>query len=102
MLVPLYTPEQTAQCLGIKVKTVHQLVREGKLACIQVTAKDRKFTEAQIEAFIESRNIPLPKQVDRKSLDRLPSSPKRGGERSKLSGDSFVRAQLRKEMVSWR
>jgi len=101
MLAPLYTPEQTAECLGIKVKTVHQLVREGRLACIQMTAKDRKFTEAQIQEFIESRTIPMPKSVDRKSADKLPFAP-RGGDRSKLSGDSFVRAQLRKEMVSWR
>jgi excisionase family DNA binding protein len=33
-----------AQMLGISSKTVHKLVREGKLPCVQVTALERRFT----------------------------------------------------------
>ena len=32
-----------ATLLGISVKTVHKLVREGKLLCVQVTARERRF-----------------------------------------------------------
>ncbi len=33
-----------ATLLGISAKTVHKLVREGKLPCVQVTARERRFT----------------------------------------------------------
>jgi len=102
MLTPLLTVEQTAEHLGIKVKTVHQFVREGRLACIQVTAKGRKFTEAQIQEFIESRTTPMPKFLDRKSPDRLPSPPKRGGDYRKSTAVSLSeRAKMREEARSW-
>jgi|SRR5271157_4706929 len=96
----LLTPEKAAEHLGIKVKTVHQLVREGKLSCVQVSAKDRKFTEAQIQAFIDSRTISIPNPVDRKSTRKLPF-PRKGGGKPGLFGDSLDKAQLRKEMRSW-
>jgi hypothetical protein len=32
---------EVAQILGISVKTVHKLVREGKLPCVQVIAIER-------------------------------------------------------------
>jgi len=101
VLSPLYTPEQAAEYLGIKVKTLHRLVREGKLACIQVTPRDRKFTEAQIQDFIESRTITMPKIVDRKSADKLPF-PRKGGDFQKSTGDSLSeRAKMRNEVRSW-
>jgi excisionase family DNA binding protein len=97
---PLLTPEQAADILGIRVKTVHEFVRDGKLACVQVSARNRKFTEEQIQAFIRSRTIEPPKSIDNSDADRLPFRPKpfKGGEG--LPGVS-VRAQLLEEMRSW-
>lgn len=34
-----------ASILGVSPKTVHKLVREEKLACVQVTAQDRRLEE---------------------------------------------------------
>jgi excisionase family DNA binding protein len=98
VLPDLLTPKQTAEYLGIKTKTVHQLVREGKLACIQITPKDRKFTKDQLEEFIANRTIGIPMPVDRKSPARI-TLPRKGGDRLNC-GDSD-RAQLKKEMCSW-
>ena len=39
------TVMEVGSILGISTKTVHKLVREGKLSCVQVTARDRRFTE---------------------------------------------------------
>jgi len=44
-----YTVEETAEYLGIKVKKVHEHVRNGKLQCVQLSAKVRMFTEEQIK-----------------------------------------------------
>lgn len=97
---PLLTPEQVADLLGVRVKTLHRFVREGKIACVQVSARDRKFTEEQIKQFVRSRTIEPPKSIDNSEADRIPFRPKpfKGGE--ELSGGS-VRAQLMEEMRSW-
>jgi excisionase family DNA binding protein len=102
MLTPLLTPEKAAEYLGVKVKTLHGLVREGKLACVQVTPRDRKFTEAQLQEFIESRTIPMPKVVvDTKAPERLPF-PRKGGVQPKSTGDFLSeRAKMRSEVRSW-
>jgi hypothetical protein len=92
----LYTEEETAEYLGRKVKRVHEYVRNGKLQCVQLSARDRKFTEEQIKDFIHRRTTPLPKPLDRKAHDKVGSSP----ERRKSSGGSSFRA-LRKEIHSW-
>ncbi len=57
----LLSPRQVAEILGISVKTVHKLVRETKLACVQVTAKERRFTEEQVKAYIEAQSKGLPR-----------------------------------------
>ncbi len=102
MLTPLLTPEQAAEYLGIKVKTVHQLVRDGKLACVQVTARDRKFTKAQLQEFIESRTISMPKIVDKKLSSGL-RFPRKGGVQRKSTGDSLSeRKKMKEELRSWR
>ena len=53
-LPQLLYPRDVAQLLGISVKTVHKLVRDGKLGCVQVTTKDRRFTQEQVQSYIES------------------------------------------------
>jgi excisionase family DNA binding protein len=92
-LTPLMTADKVARYLGVKTKTIHQFVREGRLSCVQVTARDRRFTPEQIEAFIASRTIAVPKRIDNSAPQSLPS-PRKGG--AKSSG--FNRAQLRKEL----
>jgi hypothetical protein len=42
-LGPLLDSKEVATILKISHKTVHKLAREGKLACVQVTARDRRF-----------------------------------------------------------
>jgi len=102
MLPELLSVDFVAEYLGIRVKTVHEFVREGKLGCVQIGPRDRKFTMEQVEAFIHARTVtPPPSRIDNPARKKL-RSPKRGGdEGSKLSGDD-VRARLREEMRSWR
>ncbi len=92
----LLSAKGVAEILGISVKTVNKLVREGKLGCVQVTAKERRFTEDQIREYIESRRSKV--QIDRTKPDRVKSAPPKGGE--KLFGVS--KADLRREMSQWR
>lgn len=87
---------EVAQILGISVKTVHKLVREGKLACVQVTSRDRRFTNDQIQDYIRSQSTEV--RVDKRSPRPVSSAPKKGG--AKSSG--VTRAELRKELRSWR
>jgi excisionase family DNA binding protein len=75
----LLSPKEVAEILGISVKTVHKLVREQKLACVQVTAKERRFTEEQVKAYIGSRTKII--RVDRERGQSVSSAPKKGGER---------------------
>jgi excisionase family DNA binding protein len=87
--------KDVAEILGISVKTVNKLVREGKLGCVQVTAKERRFTEDQIREYIESRSSKV--QFDRTIPVRVKSAPPKGGEKS----IGVSKADLRKEMRRW-
>jgi excisionase family DNA binding protein len=94
----LLSPKDVAEILRISVKTVHKLVRDGKHGCVQVTSKERRFTEEQIRAYIESQsNEPKVVRVDKKTALRVTSQPKKGGQES--FGVSKV--DLRKEMRLW-
>jgi excisionase family DNA binding protein len=92
----LLTAEDVAAILGISVKTVHKLVREKKLACVQVTSRDRRFTREQIQEYIQSQSTSV--RVDKKPAPAVSSHPKKGG--TKSVGCS--RTDLREEMRSWR
>jgi len=91
----LLSAKDVAEILGISPKTVNKLVREAKLGCVQVTAKERRFTEEQVEGFIDSRTIDTP--VDRKSPKPV-DFPRKGGKKSL----GFARTALKREMQSWR
>src|SRR5208283_1511485 len=80
----LLSARDVAKILGISVKTVNKLVREAKLGCVQVTAKERRFTEEQIREYIESRSSKV--QIDKTKPDRVKSAVPKGGEKS--YGDS--------------
>ena len=91
----LLTVSQVAAALGISKKTVNKLVRDKKLACVQVTARDRRFTSEQVQEYIRSQTSDV--RVDNKESRSVSSRPKKGG--SKSAG--FSRTDLRKEMRSW-
>ena len=56
-LAPLMTAWDVARILGIGRSTVHQLVKEGRLACVQVTKRTRRFTREMVEEFIKSETV---------------------------------------------
>jgi excisionase family DNA binding protein len=56
-LESLMEPWEVAQILGIGRSTVHQLVKEGRLACVQVTKRNRRFTREMVEEFIKSKSV---------------------------------------------
>jgi len=97
----LLSAKDVAEAFGISVKTVNKLVREAKLGCVQVTAKERRFTEEQIKEYIESRSSKV--QIDRTKPERVKSAPPKGGDKQKHDGekakDSW--ASLKKEMSLW-
>src|SRR5208283_4443246 len=91
----LLSAKDVAEILGISVKTVNKWVRDAKLGCVQVTAKERRFTEEQIREYIESRTTEI--QIDRTKPDRVKSAAPKGGEKS----IGVSKADLRKEMSQW-
>jgi excisionase family DNA binding protein len=94
-LQALLTAQDVARILGISRRTVHRLVRERKLSCIQVTSKERRFSESQVADYIQSQSAP--RLVDMNAARRLSSHRTKGGEKSiGVSG-----TDLRKEMRSW-
>jgi excisionase family DNA binding protein len=92
----LMNAEDVAKILGIAKKTVHKLVREGKLGCVQVTEKDRRFTPEQVQEYIDSQTVNV--RIDKKSVKPVRSTPPKGGQKSV----GFSRTDLREEMRSWR
>jgi excisionase family DNA binding protein len=92
----LIEPQKVAGILKISIKTVHKLVREGKLPCVQVTVRERRFTPEQVQQYIESQSTGI--RVDKKENDRVSSRPRKGGATEKTD---VSRASLRKEMRSW-
>jgi excisionase family DNA binding protein len=95
-LASLHTVKDVAAALGISPKTVHKLVREKKLACVQVTARERRFTPEQVQEYIRAQSTKV--RVDKRDPRPVSSAPKKGG--AKSSG--VTRAELRKELRSWR
>jgi len=91
----LMNAQDVALILKIAPKTVHKLVRRGKLGCVQVTEKDRRFTREQVQAYIDSQSVEV--RIDKNSIKPVRSTPPRGGDKSiGVSG-----TDLRKEMRSW-
>jgi len=102
----LLTVNEVASRLHITPRTVHGLVRERKLSCVQVTPRLRLFHPEHGEAFIKSRTVSVPESAI--SIDTRTPAPvhspakffKREEEVRKSEG--LDRAQLRREVASWR
>jgi len=97
-LQKLLTAKDVAEVLGIAAKTVHKLVREGKLGCVLVTSKGRRFTEQQVRDYIEAGSKwPREVRIDTRIVRKVSSRPPKGGEKS----IGVSKADLRKEMSLW-
>ena len=90
----LLTAVTVASILGVAPKTIHKLVRERKLACVQVTARERRFTHDQVQEYIRSQSTEV--RVDKKVAPAVLSRPKKGG--TKSAGD--IGTDLVKEIRS--
>ena len=92
----LLTAETVASILVVPRKAVHRLVREGKMACVQVTARERRFTQEQVQDYIRSQSTEV--RVDKKEPRPVKSPPKKGGIERKTAGD--IGTDLVKEIRS--
>jgi len=95
----ILTAEQVAEYLGLRKSVIHRYVRLGKLDCVQLSFKERRFTESHVKEFIQRQTTSKPRPIDSSPPGRLSSHPRKqeGGEKS--TGDS-ARA-IRKEIRSW-
>jgi len=94
----LLTAKDVAVILRISLKIVHKLRREKKLACVQVTTRDCRFTREQVEEYIRSNSTSV--RVDKKPTPAVSSRPKKGGDRALSVGVNGE--DLREEMRRWR
>ena len=97
IMTALLDPREVAAVLKVSVKTVNKLAREGKLGCVQLTGRERRFTEEQIRDFVERQSQPA--RVDRRASKPVSSPPKKGGGKKSVG---LSRTDLREEIRSWR
>jgi excisionase family DNA binding protein len=102
----LLTIEEAATRLLLTPKYVQELIRQGKLGCVQLTPRKRAILAEQVDEYIQGHIPARPKMMVDKAKGaqtsclpkRIPSQCK-GGDTA--AGDS-ARARLRKEVRSWR
>jgi hypothetical protein len=91
----LMTVKDVAEILGIAAKTVNKLVREAKLGCVQVTAKERRFTDNGC-GDISSLAAPRFKLI----RDPVHKSPHRKGVMTNLDGEEYI-VGISEKMSRW-
>lgn len=101
----LLTPQEVSEKLKISVAKVHQLCRQGKLTCVQVNKRVRRFTAKHLEEFIQAQTVgPCHNKrvsVARRTRDVVPSPVDKRGETDASPGTDDVDPQsLRKEIRS--
>jgi excisionase family DNA binding protein len=55
---------EVAKILDISISTVYQLVRDGRMTCVQINRCNRRFTEEMVEEFIKSATVRRTKSWD--------------------------------------
>jgi hypothetical protein len=94
----LLTVAAVALILHLSPKMVNKLAREGKLGCVQVTSRERRFTCEQVQQYIQSCSTSV--RVDKKAAPAVSSRLKKGGDRAQSVGVNGK--DLREEMRQWR
>jgi|SRR5271157_771389 len=96
----LWTKHDVATFLGLSPKTIDELVRTRKLACVQLDSKNRRFKEEHIEEFLRGRTIEGPKPIDDRDRSKVKRPERTRGGKTESIGETDE-AQLREEMRSW-
>ena len=99
----LILPNQVAQILGVSVKTVHKLVREGALNCVEVRPRIRRFSSQHVEEFISSHSLktPIAKAADTKAIPRKIETSKTNPEKPSDRASPHTLKDIRKEFKQW-
>lgn len=50
----LMTAKEVGEMLGITERTVNKLAKDRRLGCVEITARERRFTMELVEEFIEA------------------------------------------------
>ena len=97
-LPQLMNAQDVAEILGIAKKTVHKLVRDGRLGCVEITETDRRFTIDQVQNFIEAQTVAV--RIDKPRGRAVESPPQKGGgtRRGKKSTEAQAEGSLVKEL----
>jgi hypothetical protein len=89
----LLTEEDAGKRFHITRRKLNDLVRRGKLECVHISTKVRRFTPEQLQRFIE--DCTKGPRIDKKRSGRI-SSPKRtGGEKSAIVSGKVTVEELR-------
>ena len=89
----LYTDADVANILLLPKKMIHKLVRERKLACVQITPRIRRFTPEQVQQYIDSHSTPP--SVDKKDPRPVSSPARKGGEKSIMVSGTGLLKEIR-------
>jgi excisionase family DNA binding protein len=58
MTIPgLLSANEVGKMLGISARAVNKLASEGKLGCVQLTSRDRRFTKELVEEFVKAVTV---------------------------------------------
>jgi len=68
----LYTPHEVAEALRVKVTTVYEYIRNGRLAAARI-GKSYRIMDADLQAFIAAGKSPSPPPATGSGSTRLPS-----------------------------
>lgn len=99
----LLTVSEAAARIGISPRTLEAYCRKGKIGFIAIDDRGtRRFTEAQLDEYIERRTTParVPEKIDAGRRTLLPSCKPNPRETENESRLESV-ADLRKEMRRW-
>jgi excisionase family DNA binding protein len=94
----LLTPDQTAELLGISLRDLNALCRNGEIRFVRVTPRKRRFRRVDIEEYIERKLTP--RKLDTPA-PRYTFIPRKLTEEDKLTAKEHKK-RLREEMRSWR
>ncbi len=95
----LMTPDDLANILSVNRQTIFRWVREGKLGCVKLSFKKRRFTMDQIQEFVDRHTISPPKSVDNVQPKDFIIQPAKQNISLNNTGDTA--RVIRKELSSW-